>query len=111
MITAPIAKDKRLFPRVKICSRTGKAAASEFRVLERLTKPHRSLVQFTPISGRTHQLRIHSCTMGHPILGCDLYHSSSSQQLAERLLLHASDLDFAHPLTGDRCHGHCVSHF
>ncbi len=111
VITAAIAKDKSQFPRVKICSSTGKAASSEFSVLQRLTEPRRSLVQFTPVSGRTHQLRIHSFTMGHPILGCDLYHSASSQQLADRLLLHASDLDFEHPLTGELHHGYCVSPF
>ncbi|GHG63224.1 hypothetical protein GCM10010919_08720 [Alishewanella longhuensis] len=79
---------------------TGKAASSTFSVLQRLTAPHRSLVQFSPLSGRTHQLRFHSFSMGNSILGCDLYHSTSSQLLAERLLLNASDLYFAHPLTG-----------
>lgn len=109
VISAPIAKDKSQFPRVKICSSTGKAATSHFRVLERLTQPQRTLVEFTPMTGRTHQLRIHSLFMGHPILGCDLYHSATSQQLADRLLLHASDLHFQHPVTGEPCHGHCIS--
>lgn len=106
LITAAIAKDKSQFPRVIICNNTGKAASSAFRVLQRFTAPDRSLVQFTPLSGRTHQLRIHSLSIGHPILGCDLYYSASSQQLAARLLLHASDLYFDHPLTGERQHGH-----
>lgn len=111
VINAPIAKDNSQFPRVKICERTGKAATSQFKVLKRLTEPRRSLVQFTPLSGRTHQLRIHSLSIGHPILGCDLYHSDSSQQLADRLLLHASNIYFEHPLTGEPCHGHCASPF
>lgn len=111
VISAPIAKDKSQFPRVKLCGSTGKAATSHYRVVERLTEPHRTLVQFTPVTGRTHQLRIHSLSMGHPILGCDLYHSATSQQLADRLLLHASDLYFEHPLTGAPCHGHCPSPF
>ena len=111
VITAPIAKDKSQFPRVKICDATGKAATSKFKVLKRLTEPRRSLVQYTPLSGRTHQLRIHSLSIGHPIMGCDLYHSDSSQQLADRLLLHASDIYFIHPLTGKPCHGHCASPF
>ncbi|CAM5224570.1 RluA family pseudouridine synthase [Alishewanella longhuensis] len=106
LITAAIAKDKSQFPRVIICNNTGKAASSAFSVVQRFTAPHRSLVQFNPHSGRTHQLRIHSLSMGHPILGCDLYHSASSRQLAARLLLHASDLYFDHPLTGERQHGH-----
>lgn len=111
VITAPIAKDKSQFPLVKICSITGKSATSHFKVLRRFNQPRRSLVQFTPISGRTHQLRIHSLSIGHPILGCDLYHSESSQQLSRRLLLHARDIYFEHPLTCEPCHGHCASPF
>jgi tRNA pseudouridine32 synthase/23S rRNA pseudouridine746 synthase len=110
VITAAIAKDKSYFPRVKICD-SGKAATSQFKVLARLSQPRRSLVQFTPISGRTHQLRIHSLSIGHPILGCDLYHSETSQQLAQRLLLHASDIYFEHPVTGKPCHGYSASPF
>ncbi|MBZ9611876.1 RluA family pseudouridine synthase [Rheinheimera maricola] len=111
LITAPIAKNKSQFPLVKICHSSGKAASSQFKVLDRLNEPKRSLVQFTPLSGRTHQLRIHSLSIGHPILGCDLYHSATSQQLAKRLLLHASDIYFQHPLTGEPYHGQCVSPF
>lgn len=111
LITAPVAKDKNQFPLVKICHSSGKAASSQFKVLDRLSEPKRSLVQFTPLSGRTHQLRIHSLSIGHPILGCDLYHSVTSQQWAKRLLLHASDIYFQHPLTGEPCHGHCASPF
>ncbi|MBA3988138.1 MAG: RNA pseudouridine synthase [Idiomarina sp.] len=111
VINAPIAKDKSQFPRVKICSQTGKAATSHFRVLKRLEQPQRTLVEFTPITGRTHQLRIHSLYFGYPILGCDLYHSATSQQLADRLLLHASELQFQHPFSGEPVHWRCDSPF
>ncbi len=109
-IIASVAKDKVLFPRVKICELTGKEAITEYRVLRRLDEPKRSLVKFTPITGRTHQLRIHSWWMGHPIIGCDLYKNAVSQVMAERLLLHACDLYFRHPGDGRRFHGHspCV---
>lgn len=110
-ITAPIAKDKNHFPRVKICHDTGKDAVSQYRVLERLEKPCRSLVKFTPHTGRTHQLRIHSEVIGHPILGCDLYQNDHSQELAGRLLLHASDLYFMHPTEGEDFHGHAPCPF
>ncbi len=110
-ITGPIAKDKLLFPRVKICHSTGKAAKSEYKVIDRLAQPHSTLVQFTPVTGRTHQLRIHSQAIGHPILGCDLYKSERSQQMADRLLLHASDLFFEHPTNGEPFHGHCPCPF
>ena len=110
-ITAAIAKDKNHFPRVRICHATGKAAISEYTVLQRLAHPRRSLVQFTPHTGRTHQLRIHSQTIGHPILGCDLYNSDRSEGMAERLLLHASDLYFEHPTSGEQLHGQCLCPF
>ncbi len=110
-ISAPIAKDQALFPCVKICAETGKAATSEYTVLQRLDNPRRTLVQFTPLTGRTHQLRIHSLEIGHPILGCDLYKNDHSEQMASRLMLHASDLYFECPRTGEPFHGHCPCPF
>lgn len=108
LITGPIAKD--IFPKVKI-GPDGKAASSEYTVLQRLEQPRRSLVEFTPHTGRTHQLRVHSQSIGHPILGCDLYKSACSEQMAERLLLHASDLYCQHPASGEALHGHCPCPF
>jgi tRNA pseudouridine32 synthase/23S rRNA pseudouridine746 synthase len=110
-IAAPIAKDENQFPRVKICHITGKEAISEYTVMQRLEHPRRTLVQFTPHTGRTHQLRIHSQSIGHPILGCDLYSSDFSEGMADRLLLHASDLYFEHPTIGDQLHRHCPCPF
>lgn len=110
-INAPIGKDPALFPRVKICHHTGKAAVSDYLVLQLLAQPQRSLVQFTPLTGRTHQLRLHSLSMGHPILGCDLYSCGYSELMAERLLLHASDLYFEHPTTGKPMQGHSPCSF
>lgn len=104
-ISAPIAKDKENFPLVKICQISGKSAVSEYSVVQHLEQPRRSLVRFTPQTGRTHQLRIHSHLVGHPILGCDLYKSEHSERLSERLLLHASDLYFEHPASGEPFHG------
>ena len=110
-VTAAIVKDKNHFPRVKICHTTGKEAISEYTILHRLEQPRRSLVQFTPHTGRTHQLRIHSQAIGHPILGCDLYKNDHSEQMADRLLLHASDLYFEHPTGGKQFHGQCPCPF
>ena len=110
-VTAAIAKDKKQFPRVIICHATGKAAVSEYTVLRRLDHPRRCMVQFVPHTGRTHQLRIHSQVMGHPVLGCDLYKNDYSEQMAGRLLLHASDLYFVHPTGGRNIHGECSCPF
>lgn len=100
IIEAPISKDKALFPRLKVCFEQGQTALSHFQVLERLTKPDRTRLLFTPETGRTHQLRIHSQFIGHPMLGCDLYGTDETQAMAPRLLLHASKLEFEHPVTG-----------
>ncbi|OBT12089.1 RNA pseudouridine synthase [Vibrio sp. UCD-FRSSP16_10] len=122
-ISAPIAKDKALFPRVKICHSGGKSAISEYQVIDRLDNPPRTLVQYTPITGRTHQLRIHSLEFGHPIVGCDLYNAVAPQNsnelnelntlnaLSSRLMLHASDIYFTHPATGEPVHGHSPNPF
>jgi tRNA pseudouridine32 synthase/23S rRNA pseudouridine746 synthase len=116
-ISTPIAKDKAIFPRVKLCISTGKEAITEYKVLHRMDNPRRTLVQYTPITGRTHQLRIHSLKFGHPILGCDLYnlHSENSDRGARatthRLMLHASDIYFSHPVTGKSMYGHSPNPF
>lgn len=104
-IDLPICKDKLNFPRQKICRESGKQAISQYEVLARLHQPLSSRVLFTPITGRTHQLRIHSREIGHPILGCDLYGTLRTQAMASRLLLHAVTLEFDHPMTGDRIMG------
>ncbi|MGR5452949.1 RluA family pseudouridine synthase [Vibrio alfacsensis] len=110
-ISAPIAKDKALFPRVKICHCTGKSAISDYQVISRLDNPPRTLMQYTPITGRTHQLRIHSLEFGHPILGCDLYNHPERSDISRRLMLHASDIYFTHPTTGEPIHGHSPNPF
>lgn len=107
LIEFPIAKDKSNFPLQKICFETGKAAQSNYKVVERLTEPVATKVIFTPVTGRTHQLRIHSQQIGHPILGCDLYATDEAFFMAQRLMLHATTLEFDHPVTGGRVKGVC----
>ena len=105
LIEAPIARDQ--FPYQKICLQTGKQAQSKYQVIARNQNPtigHKTTdVLFTPKTGRTHQLRIHSQSIGHPIIGCDLYNAVidgvDTQTLANRLCLHASSLTFKHPIT------------
>jgi tRNA pseudouridine32 synthase / 23S rRNA pseudouridine746 synthase len=96
-IEFPIAKDD--FPLQKICFNTGKAALTEYRVLERLLGPCRTRVEFKPKTGRAHQLRIHSREINHPILGCDLYATDEAFFMSKRLMLHATSIEFTHPLT------------
>lgn len=98
VIDLPIAKGE--FPRQVVCYQQGKHAMSEYKVLHYCSQTHQSTVQFFPVTGRTHQLRVHSQAIGHSILGCDLYSEGQSQQAAKRLMLHATELTFSHPKTG-----------
>jgi tRNA pseudouridine32 synthase/23S rRNA pseudouridine746 synthase len=111
LIEYPIAKDPENFPLQKICYATGKKAITQYQVIERLENPLRTRVLFVPITGRTHQLRIHSREYGHPILGCDLYNNAESFFMAERLLLHATSIEFIHPVTRKNIQGVCPCPF
>lgn len=74
----------------------GRPATTLWRVLSR--EPHATRLELTPLTGRSHQLRVHTLSMGHPILGDSLYGSADS---APRLQLHAHRLAFRHPDGGD----------
>ena len=58
-------------------------------------------VLLKPVTGRSHQLRVHLAELGHPILGCEFYAHPQAQRASERLNLHATRLSFSHPLTGE----------
>lgn len=111
VIDAAIAKDPALFPLVSICSTHGKPARSYYRVVERFyqelddgTSLPLTRVQLKPETGRTHQLRIHCQLLGHPILGCDLYNGRllPGTEQTSRLMLHASELHFVHPISKEQ---------
>ncbi|SEQ84271.1 tRNA pseudouridine32 synthase / 23S rRNA pseudouridine746 synthase [Rosenbergiella nectarea] len=110
IIDAPIAKDPAHFPLMRIDATVGKPAQSHFEVEQRSLYPLGSgvtipvtRVKLSPLTGRTHQLRIHCQFLGYPIVGCDLYGGrlDSEGESHPRLMLHASSLSFHHPLTGD----------
>lgn len=97
-IDLPIAPDWARRPRQKICHQRGKTALTRYEVTAREADRTRLLLK--PVTGRSHQLRIHLAEIGHPILGCDLYAHDTALAMAARLLLHASYLGFTHPATG-----------
>lgn len=76
-----------------------KPAITEWRALEsfQLNGMWVTRMQLKPITGRSHQLRVHMLHLGHPIIGDTLYASSEQQQLMPRLCLHAAQLQFQHP--------------
>ncbi|WP_342324700.1 RluA family pseudouridine synthase [Kosakonia sp. BYX6] len=110
VIDAAIAKEPALFPLMSICAIHGKPARSRYQVIERFYRKLENgtllpltRVQLTPETGRTHQLRIHCQQLGHPILGCDLYGGRvlPGTEQTPRLMLHASELHFVHPISGE----------
>lgn len=111
IIDIPIIKDADNFPYQKICQQTGKPAQSAYRCIDYCAKQNVSRVIFTPLTGRTHQLRVHSQAIGHSILGCDLYASTEVGALSDRLMLHATSLVFNHPYTGKRTTAECPTAF
>lgn len=68
-------------------------------------------VQLTPITGRSHQLRVHMQYLGHPIIGDTLYATPEQQQLSPRLCLHAEKLSFHHPKTEQSVEFYCAVPF
>ena len=108
-VDLPIAVDWENRPRQIICHQRGKAALTRYEVLRRQSDRTRLLLK--PVTGRSHQLRIHMRELGHPILGCDMYAHDTALAMADRLLLHATRLAFEHPTTGAWLEGECPADF
>jgi tRNA pseudouridine32 synthase/23S rRNA pseudouridine746 synthase len=87
-------------PRHQVCFHSGKAATTYYHTLWH--DAGSALLQLKPISGRSHQLRVHLQHLGHPILGDAIYANDIQQQAAPRLLLHAAKLAFFQPYSGER---------
>ena len=98
-IDLPMRKDMdpENAPRQIIDHEQGRSAVTNYRVLQR--DADRSRLELRPITGRSHQLRLHLQSIGHPILGDNLYSPPEIQSLADRLLLHAQALWLVHPST------------
>lgn len=97
-IDGPIRKDLDNPPRQIIDDEHGRPATTHFTVLKR--DEDRTRVELVPITGRSHQLRVHMLSIGHPVLGDDLYAPSDVLGMSNRLLLHATLLTITHPGTG-----------
>ena len=95
VIEGPIGRDPRNRKRMAVVS-TGREARTEYRVHQRI-EGH-TLVDATLVTGRTHQIRLHFSSIGHPILGDPVYGGRSP--LLGRQFLHAAELRFRHPRTG-----------
>jgi tRNA pseudouridine32 synthase/23S rRNA pseudouridine746 synthase len=92
-IDLPLIVDWPNRPRSKVDHELGKPSLTRYRLLG--IEGGDSRLELEPITGRTHQLRLHLASIGHPIIGDTLYEGRN----AERLMLHATRLAFDHPIT------------
>lgn len=99
-INLPLICDWPNRPKQKVCYQHGKASLTHYQVLQRTHCSSR--LKLMPVTGRSHQLRVHMQWLGHPILGDKFYATAGAFAAAERLLLHAEKLEFHHPDTAER---------
>lgn len=100
VVELPLICDWENRPRQKICFERGKRAVTFYDVLQRYPN-NMTRVKLTPITGRSHQLRLHMLALGHPILGDKFYAHPQAKALSPRLCLHAESLQIQHPITGE----------
>jgi tRNA pseudouridine32 synthase/23S rRNA pseudouridine746 synthase len=100
-VALPLNTDWLWRPMQKVDHERGKPALTRWRVLARDAAGQRTRVALEPLTGRSHQLRVHMLALGHPMLGDPLYGTPQSQAAAPRLCLHACELGLAHPLSGE----------
>ena len=100
VIDAPIGRDPRHRQRMALVSEIngGREARTRFKVLRELRG--RSLLELQLETGRTHQIRVHLASVGHPVVG-DIVYGRTQQPLPPRQFLHATHLEFVHPTTGE----------
>jgi tRNA pseudouridine32 synthase/23S rRNA pseudouridine746 synthase len=98
-IDLPLIRDWPNRPRQKVDHDIGKPSLTCWRVLARDVVASRTRLALEPVTGRSHQLRVHLASIGHPIVGDDFYGAAPDA----RVCLHAARLGFAHPATGAWC--------
>lgn len=100
-IDLPLAADTERRPLYKVCQQTGKPSLTRYQLLSYDSEAEQSRVQLEPVTGRSHQLRVHMLALGHAMLGDTLYAPADIAAKSSRLLLHAEYISFVHPLSGD----------
>ncbi|PVA07846.1 RluA family pseudouridine synthase [Thalassorhabdomicrobium marinisediminis] len=97
-VDLPLIVDWENRPRQKVCHETGKPAQTDWRVLR--SNSDESRVRLMPKTGRSHQLRVHMLSLGHPILG-DPFYATGAALDHPRLMLHSEELRLRHPDGGE----------
>ena len=98
-ISLPLITDWPNRPLQKVDHAIGKPSVTLFETLRSDARTARLLL--TPLTGRSHQLRVHLAEIGHPILGDEFYAHADALAASPRLALHAASLSFVHPATGE----------
>ncbi len=101
-IDLPLITDWPHRPRQKVDHELGKPSQTRYQVLDYNAGLDVSRVKLEPLTGRSHQLRVHMMALGHAILGDELYATPAVYAQADRLLLHAQALRFEHPLSHEK---------
>ena len=99
-IDLPLGADWPQRPRQRVDQLHGKPSLTRYRVLSRDVASGTTRVLLQPLTGRSHQLRVHLQAIGHPIEGDALYAPPDTAAMQERLMLHATGIELRHPLTG-----------
>lgn len=99
-IALPIGIDGARHPKRKVDLALGRPSLTRYRVLDACPTRAISRIELEPVTGRTHQLRVHMEAMGHPILGDDFYGTAHACARAGRLMLHACRIELECPETG-----------
>ena len=89
----------------------GQPSQTRWRCVAHDPQRQTSRLELEPLTGRSHQLRVHLRALGHPILGDTLYAPPKVQAMTPRLALHAGALGLAHPATGSPMHWDCAADF
>lgn len=110
-ITLPIALDWPNRPRRIIDIHLGKPSMTRWQVISVDRAAGTSRLRLEPLTGRSHQLRVHLMAVRHPILGDQLYASAAVAAASPRLLLHASELALTHPVSLKPMHWVCPAPF
>ncbi|WP_311753693.1 bifunctional tRNA pseudouridine(32) synthase/23S rRNA pseudouridine(746) synthase RluA [Proteus columbae] len=109
LVDLPLICDWPNRPKQKVCHEAGKAAQTFYEVLE--YEENATRVKLSPITGRSHQLRVHMLALGHPILGDRFYAHPQARAMAPRLQLHAQELFITHPAFRSPIHFECLADF
>lgn len=110
-VDLPLRCDWPRRPKQMVCHQQGKASLTHYEVADYCAQTHSSRVLLHPVTGRSHQLRVHMLALGCPILGDRLYGHEANQQAAARLQLHALRISLYHPSSQARIQFECAAPF